>query len=33
MIIFRRQGLLGQWEFSWDWLLPKSGKGNVARGK
>jgi branched-chain amino acid transport system permease protein len=28
MIIFFRRGLLGRWEFSWDWLLQK-----VKRGK
>ena len=31
IIIFFRRGLLGRWEFSWDWLLQKSGK--VAREK
>ncbi len=33
MIIFLRRGLLGRWEFSWDWLLAKSEKGEVKSGK
>jgi branched-chain amino acid transport system permease protein len=33
IIIFFRRGLLGRWEFSWDWLLPKSEKWQGKSGK
>ena len=33
IIIFFRRGLLGRWEFSWDWLLQKSEKWQGKSGK